>query len=418
VSVTPLGQSNIVKISATASSPPQAARIANGYADSIVSLRTRMFQREVTSSLRQARERLKVVAAESGKSSLPAKRVAQRVAILSALVGEQDPTLSVLTSAAPPSSASWPRPKLSIAIAIVCGLVLGAILAFLLDLVRPVVRDEKELRTMTPAPILARTPYVAGAGSALVPGRVWRTMRNQAEAFRMLRNALARRDPEGGFPGVVVVTSAGSREGKTATALGLAEALARAGSTVVVVDGQLHDPAAPRPESSVSRTGRDLAAVLRGEFLPQAALVPGPVPNIRVLPGSSDPSLPDLLEPPAVAAALSRLQEQADVVVVDTSHLDGFAGAYAFAAAADAVVLCVRLGHARHDQLDHVLGHLAQLGILPTGVVVVSRRALVFGDRLPDRPRQSQAPAPSRDRVAATPSTPLGLARPAERRRR
>jgi Mrp family chromosome partitioning ATPase len=280
--------------------------------------------------------------------------------------------------------------------------VLGAILTFLLDLVRPVVRDEKELRAMSSAPILARVPYLPGARSVLNSSGSWRTLRNHVEAFRMLRNGLARRDATAGFRGIVVVTSSGTREGKTATALGLAEAFARAGARVVLVDGHLDDPAAPDAERAVSHEGRDLAAVLRGTIAARAALIPGHVPNVRVLPRSSDPSLADILEPPVVAAALSSLKKHAEVVVVDTPPLEGFAGAYAFAAAADALLVCVRLGHTRHDQLDHSLAHLTQFGLAPTGLVVVSRSPVVSGGRLPDRPRQPQAPAPARDRVRET----------------
>jgi uncharacterized protein involved in exopolysaccharide biosynthesis len=133
VDVTPMQQSNVVGIVASASSPPAAARIANAYADAVISLRAAELQRELSAAISHLEARLgSLAAANDPLSTSIAGQIKQRLAQLDPLVGEPNPTLSILSRATAPSSASWPRPKLSILVAIVGSLLLAGGLALAL----------------------------------------------------------------------------------------------------------------------------------------------------------------------------------------------------------------------------------------------------------------------------------------------
>jgi uncharacterized protein involved in exopolysaccharide biosynthesis len=133
VDVTPLQQSNVVGIVASASSPPAAARIANAYADAVISLRAAELQRELTAVTSHLEERLSSLAATNDPlSPVIESQIRQRLAQLDPLVGEPNPTLSILSRASEPGSASWPRPKLSILVAVLGSLLLAGGLALAL----------------------------------------------------------------------------------------------------------------------------------------------------------------------------------------------------------------------------------------------------------------------------------------------
>jgi capsular exopolysaccharide synthesis family protein len=375
VDVKPLSQSNVVSIVASASTATAAAALANAYADAVIALRTAALQAEIGAAIDRLNPRLASLSASPNdpSSQAIASQIRQRLGTLDTLVGAQDPTLSVLARAVPPTSASWPRPALSVFVAFACSLLLGTGLALAIDLINPVVKDENELLFVHRLPILARLPRVPQ--KAL---RRFLTSREELpsslrEAYRMLRGALAMAGPQGQFPRVILVSSASAAEGKSVTAIYLANVIARSGMNVILVDGDLRNPMlAAVFGAPAGRKG--LTDLLRGTTTLDAALTPGPRPNLRLLLSLRDPLIIDLLHKDRVAGVLAQLREHADVVVIDSSPLNEFADSYAFANAADAVILCVRLGRTRRDKVGDLLRRLSQLHIVPTGFVVIARK--------------------------------------------
>ena len=118
------------------------------------------------------------------------------------------------------------------------------------------------------------------------------------------------------MPTVYAVASAKGGVGKTTTAAGLATALAAAGESVVVVDGDVGSPALA-DTVGVSPGAVTLHDVLAGRAEPAAAVVDGPT-GLRVVPG--DPSLEAFAAAdPAGLEAVVTAFEDASSVVVDTS---------------------------------------------------------------------------------------------------
>ena len=139
VEAVPLAQSDIVSITAKGSTPEEAARKANAFAEQTVNERTSQLRAQLDSILPGLRARVQTQPPElrTGADSLQA-----RVNTLEALRTGGDPTLRVLTRADPPLSPSAPRTKLAIAAGLFSGLVLGIAAAFGMQALDPRLRRE------------------------------------------------------------------------------------------------------------------------------------------------------------------------------------------------------------------------------------------------------------------------------------
>lgn len=376
VSVAPVSQSDLVAVHATADTARGAAAIANGYAASVLAVQRESLRREVEAAIRHLRNRLGEIAPAPARSAAEQEAVAirQRLAELVPLLGQPDPTLSIVSRAVPPASASWPRPALSIGVGFLVALLAGLGLALALDLVSPHVKDADELLLEHRLPILGAVPRVRRrelerfvSGHTDLPPHL-------REAYRIIRGTLEQAGADGGYPRSIVVTSAGASEGKTITAISLANAIVRSGLSVVLVDGDLRKPMLSAVFGVPS--GRGLGALLRGSISVDAALraAPGRSAAFQLLLSAPDPGVVDLLDKRRVGEVLAELESRADVVVIDSSALTEVADAFAFAAAVDLVVLCVRLGKTRRDRLTELRRRLAQLATAPAGFVVVGGR--------------------------------------------
>jgi non-specific protein-tyrosine kinase len=368
VKIQPLEQSGIVAIIAEAESPEAAAELANTFAAVFIERRKEEFQSQLGDRIDQLQAQVDQLGAEATDEQRLA--LEERLATLKTSVGSNDPTIQLLSEAVPPDSPSWPRPVLTLAVAIFAALLLGVGGVLLLATLDPRMSSEDEL--LRHLPVLARIPrarsrtvrsYLRGKGS--LPSDLW-------EGYRTLRANLAARGVGGDSPRAVLVTSAIKAEGKTMTSVNLAKALAAGGLRVILVDADFRRPAVGAVFGQGQTGG--LADLLFGHTTVDEALVdaPGYGDWLRLLfPGDARPI--DLLEPRRIADIIDQLKSEADVVVVDSPPLTEFADAFALADAVDIVLIAVRLGHSRRDRFADLNLFLSQHAVAPAGLVVTSQ---------------------------------------------
>ena len=238
VKIKPMEQSSIVAIIGKAGSPEAAAELANTFADVFIERRKTEFQSQLKARVDQLEAQLDELGSESPEEKLALQ---DQLATLTASLGAGDPTIQLLSEAVPPDSPSWPRPVLTLAVAILAGLLLGIGGVLFLKTLDPRVSSEDEL--LRNLPVLARIPrartsvvrsYQRGKGS--LPADMW-------EGYRTLRANLAARGVGGESPRAVLVTSAIKAEGKTMTSVNLAKTLAAGGLRVILVDADFRRPA-------------------------------------------------------------------------------------------------------------------------------------------------------------------------------
>ena len=147
--------------------------------------------------------------------------------------------------------------------------------------------------------------------------------------------------------GVVLVSSAAPREGKTTVAAYLAASLAESGRRTLLIDGDLRRPALSGPFAS--NGSPRLAEILRGEAEPDQAECPTPIPLLHLI-GAEPISTGSagLLSGPRAAELIDWARRSWDAVVIDSSPLLTVPDAEAIALHADGLVLVVEEG--RHGE--------------------------------------------------------------------
>ncbi len=372
ISVTPLAQADIVAIQASASNGAVAASVANRFAHFVIARRKLEFQQWLTRTISDVREQLRSYPAQSAQHAT----LAGTLAALNFYVGSQDPTISSLTPASTPTSPVWPRPKTTLAVALIVGLLLGIAAAVTLEVVNPRFSREEELTQAHRLPVLARMPrlpsrvvegYFLGQGP--LPREAWK-------AYRTLRAVLANAGGNGDrLPASIVVTSAGPGDGKTLTAVNLAIALSSGGLNVTLVDADLPRPMIG-PIFNIVGHRDGVVHLLNNPEATHTGAVPAPLHARLQLLLASEEQMHELhlFETERVKRLLERLGRDCDVVIVDTPPLPEVAEAVAFADASEAVILCVRVGHTRRDKLAELRDLLGRRGVVPLGFFVTGRR--------------------------------------------
>lgn len=372
--VGPLAQADIVTITATAPSAGRAARAANSFADTAVAERTALFQEELQLQISRLRSRVNAVPRAQREGNFEFATLAQRLGELQAFLGARDPTLRVVSRAPEPGAASWPRPKLTLAAALFAALLVGCGLAVALEVASPRVSREEELQLEQRLPILARIPRLSPRvahgyliGRKQLPSAAWK-------GYRTLRAVLATAGPDGRFPRSILITSATPGDGKTMTAVNLAITLASSDLRVVLVDADLHRPMIASI-FNVPRMNSGFTGAFTSRDMLTRALTPAPAhPRLSLLLSKREHSAQvNLLESSRLQELFKELSTLADVIVIDSPPVPEVAEALEIAAAADVVLVSVRLGHTRRDKLNQLREMLARRGVSPIGFVVTTR---------------------------------------------
>lgn len=374
VSVSPLSQSDLLKVTAVARTPAQAARVANVFATTAVAVRSATFRAELTRRVQTIKSEIAAIPPATRNGNYEYAALAQQLAGLSVYKGSGDPTVRVVSSATPPASPSWPRPTLTYAVALFAALLVGCGIALLLEFFNPRVTDEEELKLDQRLPVLARVPQLQPrviraylAGRKRLPDATWKS-------YRALRAVLATQGVDGHFPSSILVTSSSSGDGKTMTAANLAITLAAADMNVILVDTDLYRPMISAMFNRPSR-GRGIVGALENPETARSALVDSPAhPRLSLLLANRTSDIPlHLLEERRFAALLSELNTLADVVVIDSPPIPDVAETLDLAAVAEVVLLCVRFRHTRREKLNVLREMMARRGVSATGFVVTTK---------------------------------------------
>ncbi len=188
-----------------------------------------------------------------------------------------------------------------------------------------------------------------------------------SDAYRMLRTNLfyALVDAP---PKVIILTSAGHREGKSITTANLGVTLAQAGKNTLLLDCDLRKPALHNLFRTRNLEG--LVDILIGEREPQEVWQE-PIPSLKLV--SSGPPPPDqaeLLSSRRLAEFLERMRQQFDYVLVDTPPVGRASDSAVLAANADGVLLVLDPQHTRKRSLRQALHLLEGVGANILGTVM------------------------------------------------
>jgi capsular exopolysaccharide synthesis family protein len=406
--------SDVVKVSLTATDPEEAASLVNTYIDVFIKLQRQQriddllsagneIQAQIddlTKRIDSIRQPLTDVENQLAGNPTNASLVARRADLQSQLDSQLTPlqaqrssyqqTLEnlrlsanitettgprLLTKADVPTDPVAPKPVQNTAIAIVVGLLLGVVVAFLRDTLDERILGMNDLDRAAPdVPPLAVVPE-----TRMPDDPSYLPVRDDprapiAEAFRSLRTSVK-------FAGldeplrVIQVTSALPSEGKTTVVANLAESLAQGGDRVAVVCCDLRRPRLHKAFRRPLSPG--LTDVILGQATLESALAPIN-DRLYILPaGTAPPNPSELLSSARAAAVIHALASEFDVVLIDCTPTLPVTDALVVSRFVDATLLVVdirttkrRALHetvARFERVRSPLRGLVLNGVGPTG---------------------------------------------------
>ncbi len=365
IQATPIGQSDLVALQATASSAKQAQAIANAFAHGIVSTRATALHHAIAAVIPglRAQEAQLPPSERNGPGT-----IGDQISQLEQLASSPDPTITIASLASLPSAPYTPRTKLALVAGGVAGLLLGVAAAFALNALDPHFRREEQLQDVFGAPVMARIPRIRHHnGRPLLPDEL---PAQALEGYRTLRAVLQARSH--GQPRVVLITSSAPAEGKTTSAINAAAALAQGGARVTLIEADLRRPTLARSLMLDPQFGTEDVLIGAADF--DAALQRaefGGVPlNVLAVRQAGTKSAARISAATA-QRLIQRAVQSSDFVVLDTPPLTAVGDALPLAIVADERLVVARLGSSKLTKLSDLNDVLLDQGRPPTGVMLI-----------------------------------------------
>jgi capsular exopolysaccharide synthesis family protein len=263
--------------------------------------------------------------------------------------------VSIVDRADPPSLPYKPNLILNLLFGLGAGLLAGVGTAVGLEFLTDTIKTREDVRKKLGIPCLGAVPKTA-ARDAFVedlknPGSA------VSEAYSAIVAAL-RFSTEAGMPKVLLVTSTNSAEGKSSSALALAQNFARREKSVLLVDADLRKPAF---KAGTDKVG--LSKLLTTDDAVRAHVLETQHTNLWLLPSGPVPPNPaDLLSTARIRKIIAEAEEQFDLVLIDGPPTLGLADAPLLASAGGNVLFVVESGSTRTRAGIEALNRLEATG--------------------------------------------------------
>jgi len=386
VAVSEVGLTNVLDVAASSTTPAQAARIANAYANDYITLERQQEVDALLAAASQIQSKItdldsQIAALDTQLATAPAAQQVSLQAQRTALVNQeaafkaeqaqfqvtsalQNGGAQVVTPAVAPKAPSSPRPKRNLALGIAVGLILGVGGAFGLEYLDDSIRTKEDLEKAGGGlSVLGLIPEVTSWKDETTTRVVAATTPNSsvAEAYRSLRTSIQ-------FFGldrpirIIQLTSPVAQEGKTTTLANLGVVLAQAGQRVAMVCCDLRRPRLHEffgLDNTVGFTSVLLGKASLAEAVQPA--LPGQDHLWVLASGPPPPNPSELLASPLTGEVLRTLASEFDIVLVDSPPILPVTDAAVLSAHVDAVIVVAVAGLTGAKQIERtveLLGHV------------------------------------------------------------
>jgi uncharacterized protein involved in exopolysaccharide biosynthesis/MinD-like ATPase involved in chromosome partitioning or flagellar assembly len=298
--------------------------------------------------------------------------------------------IRLIEPAETPLGPARPQKMLNIGIGLFCGIALGLVVIFIAEFSKEIPRTQEEVERILRLPVLAAVPQIKRGFSFSLNGRTrQRVLLSREGTTPFIRDAFSYLWSSMQFsnrrkPLIVMITSSGPAEGKSAIAANLSLTAARHGKNTILIDGDLRKPVLHEtfglssspglinlvtkanqvwPALTLSAETRALVGngtstdvekwsemdrhSVREEIFPSldAVLQPTAMENLRLLATGDRLLAPDVLwGSPVIEEILGMLKRIANFIVIDTPPLIGMPDASMIARYCDGILLCVEAG--------------------------------------------------------------------------
>lgn len=263
--------------------------------------------------------------------------VVTRLQEINLSAGVMSNNIRIVDPAIVPTRTVSPRKVMNLAGGLILGLLLGLGTVFFLDYLDNTIKSAEDLEHELGLQALA-----------VIPRRRTQTSQAVKEALQTLRTSVLF-SSQGRTLNVLLVTSAGPREGKSSTVADLAETLAMSGEKVALVDCDLRRPTMHSRFNLERDHGLSNYLVTREVEDWAGYMKEASTPNLSVFTcGPLPPNPPDLFNSKRFRNLLDQLKQSFDWVLIDSPPVISLTDAIILASLVDMVALVVK--HNENDQ--------------------------------------------------------------------
>jgi polysaccharide biosynthesis transport protein len=285
--------------------------------------------------------------------------------------------VSIVDRAEVPGGPYKPNLSFNLLVGLAVGLIGGIAAAIALEILNDTVKSREDVRNKLHLACLGAIPKRHGKGS-VVEDLIDPTS-PLSEAYSAVLAAL-RFSTATGAPRTLLVTSSRAAEGKSSSALALAQNHARRGARVLLVDADLR-----RPAFKAATKGKGLTKLLTNEEPIGEHIVNTQHSNLWLLPSGPIPPNPaDLLSTPRIKQIIAEAAAQFDMVVVDGPPMLGLADASLLASACRNAMLIIESGKTRTRAAREAVERIGAAGAHIVGATLTksAEEASHYGYRL------------------------------------
>ncbi len=283
-------------------------------------------------------------------------------------------TLQTLDAATVPSSPYSPKLLRNLSVALALGVALAAGLAVLRETFDDRIRSLEDVEDKLGLPFLGFTPYVADRDISLEGSNRFSAL---MEAYSSIRAGidftLARSS------NIIQVTSSRAGEGKSTTAVVLAEMFASFGRKTLLIDADLRRPSVATL-LDIERPKFGLVEVVLGHIALEDAVIKGVHDNLEILPvGEIPPSPTEILASPEFEDFIQQLRGKYSLVIFDSCPVMGLADAPILSRLVDGTVFVLEANTMPFSRARAAIRRLTSAGGKTIGAVLTKYRALEAG---------------------------------------
>lgn len=283
--------------------------------------------------------------------------------------------VSIVDPARIPGAPFKPNLRLNLMLALLIGLALGVVVALLLDQLEEATIAPEDFQNKLGLPLLGSVPVLDKDEEPL---EALRDRKHPlSEAYFSVLTGL-QFSTQHGMPRSLLVTSTQPTEGKSTTALAIAQGLARIGRRVLLIDGDMRNPSVHKAQGIANTAG--LSNLLTGGGSIEEFGHSTDLPNLSIMTAGPIPPNPaELLAGPALQAILADASSKYDVVVLDGPPIMGLADAPLLAQVVEATAFVLQAGKTRASQAQLGLRRLAGVGAYLVGAILTKFDTAKYG---------------------------------------
>jgi capsular exopolysaccharide synthesis family protein len=270
----------------------------------------------------------------------------------------------VISRAEYPVEASFPKTGIIMLLVVIGSVFLALLFIMIAELMDSGFRSGEQIEAATGIASLGFVPRASIKQDSAYQFYQKNSSSAFCAAMRTLGWTLSLTTP-GKYPGVVLVTSSSASEGKTTSAICLAESLVETGKTVLLVDADLRRPSVHTVTGLEKEPG--LVDILAHGHK-RDWLIKTTESGLSVLStGSTSPNPTNLLASDEFRDLINDVRSEFDVVVVDSPPVMAGADTRILSDLADATIFVVRWNKTRRQTVNYCLKQLNAAGASVSG---------------------------------------------------